>query len=439
MRERIILLFLLIIATAGCGTSAKIEEIRTSQKSGEVAVNGDTAPEFTTEVASLESEPDTLTVTGLNGEKLYLMRSAVDSAGNTFATETLSGVVVSARFKNIAERGGEIDLDFDIIVPKELQDPSWQIRFIPKLSISGDTISLDEIRITGAEYRSSQLRGYELYSRYLSSIITDSTELRHQNLIESFIERNFPDLAPLKRDSAYVEDNLSGLYGISYREVLNHYRKKWKIWKNDTKSAGAADAYTKFVKDPITKEGIRLDTVIRECHDITYTYRETIMTRPHLKKIEIHLDGEIVKGGETLYTIPEGSPISFYVSDLTAFAEDTENLVPGNGYSEGVAALRERDYKRAIELLSPYRDMNSAIALMSLGYDAPAREILESLPKSAKRDYILAIIYAHEGDEKGAVESFMHSVERDRSFRFRANLDPEISALVNKYSISFSN
>ena len=105
-------------------------------------------------------------------------------------------------------------------------------------------------------------------------------------------------------------------------------------------------------------------------------------------------------------------------------------------YMKGVESLLERDYKGAIALLRPYNDINTAIAYVCLDYNNSAFQILQGLPKSPYRDYMLAVVWARQGDERKAVECFVHAVEQDPSMRHRGNLDPEISALIRKYSIN---
>ena len=107
-------------------------------------------------------------------------------------------------------------------------------------------------------------------------------------------------------------------------------------------------------------------------------------------------------------------------------------------YMRGVEALKNRDYKLAVTLLRPYECYNSAVAYMCMGYDNSALEILLRLPRDARRDYMLAVVYGRIGDEKRAVEYYLNSVEQDGAMRHRGNLDPEISNLIKKYGI-FNN
>ena len=104
-------------------------------------------------------------------------------------------------------------------------------------------------------------------------------------------------------------------------------------------------------------------------------------------------------------------------------------------YMKGVQALEDRDYENAVQLLRPYMDYNSAVAFVCMDYNQSALSVLTTLPQTAQRDYMLAIVYARLGKEQKAVEHFLQSVEQDYSMRHRGNLDPEVSQLIKKYGL----
>ena len=58
---------------------------------------------------------DTIRVTGPDGREVYIMNAVLDEeTGEMVATERLDAAVVTARFSNVAERGGKVDLKFRI-------------------------------------------------------------------------------------------------------------------------------------------------------------------------------------------------------------------------------------------------------------------------------------------------------------------------------------
>lgn len=107
-------------------------------------------------------------------------------------------------------------------------------------------------------------------------------------------------------------------------------------------------------------------------------------------------------------------------------------------YMHAVELLKKRRYEEALTILRPYEDRNTALAYMSLGYDAAAYRILRAEPDAASTpdiQYMLAILASRLGDEEQAVTYFLRSVELRESLKFRGNLDPEISRLIRKYGL----
>ena len=564
-------------------------------------------------------DTDTLTMTGNDGRKYYLMRGTMDSTGTANLSEPLNEVVITAKFKNIAERNGSVRMAFDIHVPSTMLNPQWQVRLTPKAVLSKDTVSLEVLLLTGKQYKERQMRGYELYNRFLAGIITDTSLLRHTGLLETFIQRNIPRIAALRNDTALVDtDSIRGLYGISLEEAREHFMKTLAIQRNNIKKSQTDEKYRRFVKDPVITYGFRLDTLIGDnTEDFRYTYHQALGTRPGLRQIDVCLTGGIYYQGEKLYSIPPSEPVTFYVSSFATMTEDIQRYVtkvierrvelntraainfmagrsdidtgymdnhaelqyiqstisgllssgeyladsliitascspegsyrfnsqlarkraesiagfidgkdfrlierhipenwerlydlirkdstvndlngildicaetshdkrehllsahpeypyikehlypvlrevefqfclhrkdmvkdtihttePDTVYSAGVQAIKDRDYSKAVRLLGSYRDINSALAFLAMDYNASAMNILEDLPVSGKRDYLLAVAHSRNGNEKKAVEYFLSAVNQERSLRFRGNLDPEISRLIGKYDICAEN
>ena len=106
---------------------------------------------------------------------------------------------------------------------------------------------------------------------------------------------------------------------------------------------------------------------------------------------------------------------------------------PDTLYMAGVQALKDRNYSRALDLLRPYRDFNTALAYCALDHDEAALSLLREMPPSAKGEYVKALLHARLGEEEQAVLSFMNACKMDPAFVHRGNLDPEISALLKKY------
>ena len=100
-------------------------------------------------------------------------------------------------------------------------------------------------------------------------------------------------------------------------------------------------------------------------------------------------------------------------------------------YATGRDLLARRHYREASTILYPYRDQNSAVALLSLGFNQSAREVLFELEPTATVLYLRAIVCARLGERRLAKQCFVSAMELNPSFEFRGRLDPEIATLMN--------
>ncbi len=82
-------------------------------------------------------------------------------------------------------------------------------------------------------------------------------------------------------------------------------------------------------------------------------------------------------------------------------------------YMDAIKQLDNRQYKAALSVLSEYNDQNTAVCLMSLGYDRPAIEILSTLQPNEDILYLLAILYARENRPSDAIKALKTSCELD--------------------------
>jgi hypothetical protein len=631
----------------GCTTYRKINYIKRNSTEAMIVPSKDN------DMAELSLRDtlrrDTLTVEGDDGKEILIMKAVKDENGEMVATDVIKAAKVTARFRNVAERHGKIDIGFQVIVPRTMLDSKWQLRFYPVLYILGDSTDLEHVIITGKGYRKEQLKGYQQYSKFLKSIISDTTKFINEFQLEIFIKRNIPAIYKYKQDSSYVSDEqFSSEYGVTQKDALEHYTKKFLIRRNDRKKANKHKIFEKYVKVPIVSEGIKLDTVIQnDDGDFIYDYIQTVNTRPGLRKADIVISGDIFETDKRIYSIPRSKPLTFYISSISAFLDnelryktivverraeantacyidfksakaeidesmganheeigriksnlrslienkvydmdsivitascspegnygynkrlaqlrsesvsaffykyirqfrdslthekgfnlsmdesyngveknrtnaikliaksnpenwemldflvkrDTtlddrqkeeiqelckipnpdlrenelrnnksykhlrEKLYPrlrtvrfdfhlhrknmvkdtlhttviDSAYMEGLQAIKDRDYKKAITLLRPYNDFNTAIAYCAMDYNASSMSILEKMEKTDKVNYLLAILYSRQGDERNAIQSYLRACKQNRSYIHRGNLDPEISALIKKYGLN---
>ena len=629
---------------SGCSTQKKVRNLHLNAAKATLALaqEQDFIPDIRKEMVA---KRDTFTVKDGDRE-ILIMKAIKDENGEMVAHDVLDAAVVTARFRNVAERHGKVDIEFQVIVPQSMQDSKWQLRFYPDMFIMQDSIRLAPVIITGNDYRRAQLKGYQQYERFLASIVTDSTKFINYHLLEIFLQRNIPQLYAFKTDSTTVSDEqFASVYGVTEQQAVEHYTNSIAKRYNSRKMARRERMYRRYVKVPIVTDGLKLDTVLQNVNgDFIYHYTQTIQTRPKLRKVDVILSGDIYESDQRIYTIPRSEPLTFYISSLSTFVYNRERYLtkvierrveanttcyieftsgsstvdermgnnPGeiarikdnlislmnnevfdldsiivtssaspegsssfndrlsrkrsesigyyfscwmkhyqdsldaergfevdelgnvivrertsipmtgrsNGenwrmldrliekdtvltaeqkleygelkeikdidirerrmqgkpwykhvrerlyprlrtvrfdfhlhrkgmvkdtvhttvldsvYMEGVQAIRDRDYERALTLLRPYGDYNTAIAYLCMDYNASAMQILERLEMTAQVNYMLAVLYSRRGEEQKAVECYVRSCSQDPTYVHRGNLDPEISVLIKRYGLN---
>lgn len=640
---------LTVFLISACAASRKVDQLKMQQLGASLALPSRSTSSFQ-ELEMPRFGQDSLVVHDFMGRDVIIMRAVRDeTTGEMVASETLQAARVTARFRNVAERRGRVDLEFQVIVPAAMQDSRWQVRFHPRMEILGQTEDLDDILITGKDYRRAQLRGYQQYERFLRSIVTDSTRFIDRHQLEVFIRRNIPALYAFRKDSSVVSDErFASVYGVTERQAVRYYTYGLLVRRNERRIRDKDKMFRKYVKAPLQTGRLRLDTlIVNDAGEFVYNYVQSIATRPQLRRVDIRLLGEIYEQDKMVYQVPESDPLTFYISSLSAFVDGRERyldqvvsrrvdlqdeariwfavgddavceelednfseimrvratlasllenttfdldsivvtanaspegswrsnadlserrsrsvsryfetymkqyadsadrslgirmnldgtrtdaehrkrpairfcsyVVPENWemldrliaedtilsgmqkevyrlrrqeadpdlrehsmraddyysyvsealyprlrtvvfdirmhrrnmlqdtlhtsvldsvYMAGVQAIRDHDYKHALTLLRPYADFNTAIAYCCLDYNASALSILEKLDRSAEVNYMLALVHARQGDERRAVECYLHACAQNSAFIHRGNLDPEISELIRKYALN---
>ena len=345
---------LTLVCLAGCGPQRKLERLRRQSLSAQMVI----ADEKELPEIEMGAEPrrDTMVVEDPDGNQVLIMRAVKDENGEMVATDVLQAARVTARFRNVAERSGRVDLNFRIIVPEAMQDRDWQLRFYPDLFIREDSLRLDPILITGEGYRKAQLKGYEHYQKFLDSIAADSTHFIDRFQLEMFLRRNLPDIYRYKTDSTSVSDEeFRSHYGITERQALTHYTNQLVVRRNRWKVGRKEQMFRKYVKVPIVTEGLRLDTVIVSPDgDILYDYVQSIHVTPSLRKATVLLSGDIFEEDRRIYRVPRTEPLTFYISSISGLSDDavryktvvTERRVQANtacyiDFEQGRAEIRK--------------------------------------------------------------------------------------------------
>lgn len=318
--KKLFLLMATAVISVQCGIRHKVNDISGSDVTVDISLPHESVPRHSEDI--IDNEPEEA-VENVEDSGPVIMNAIKDEDGEMVATDVIRAAVVSARFRNVAERMGKVDLKFQVTVPQMMQDSRWQLRMIPRLYIMEDSTDLEPVIITGSGYRRKQLRGYEQYRKFLESIISDPDKFINEHQLEMFLKRNIPEIYKFREDSSYVSDEeFASFYGVTEKAAVEHYTRKYQVHANDRRIARKDKMFSRYVKAPIETEGIRIDTVLQESSgDFTYLYTQTVVARPGLKKAEIRMSGNIMEDGKSIYRIPYGEPLTFYISSLSTLAD----------------------------------------------------------------------------------------------------------------------
>ena len=214
-------LILPIVATlaVSCATHKTIDRVRISQ------------PNMETKKDTSYHLPQMIKWTDEKGQTRIVTQAERDSiTGEEITTVKLSEITVTAKSKQVAERNGKINLDFLITVPSSLINNKWQLQLAPVAFQVNDTIELDKIFLSGADFSKMQKKGYLQYQAFVSSIIPDSLYLK-----EMFNQKGYKKA---------MEDLENEYYQAWKNEVIQ--KERWIDWSD---KINARFAYFNFKVD----------------------------------------------------------------------------------------------------------------------------------------------------------------------------------------------
>ncbi len=133
---------------------------------------------------------------------------------------------------------------------------------------------------------------------------------------------------------------------------------------------------------------------------------------------------------ERLYPLLRAVNFKYDLRRVGMVKDTIHTTVPDTLYARGVELLNEREYNDALRILRPYEDRNTAVAMLSLGYDEQAYEVLCRLSEEATVEYLKAIACARMGRIEEGKAAFRRACELQPNFEYRGNLDPEIRELI---------
>ena len=314
-------------AVLSCTSTGKLMSLRENPVAPEIMLP---AEGFRQDLDDLDDVlSDTIRIRRLDGKDLILMNAVKDEDGEMVAHDRIKAAVVTARFRNVAEREGKVDITFDITVPGSMTDTDWMVKFRPVLETPEGNRELEYLQITGAKYRKKQLKGYERYNKFLESIITDPDGFLNRHQFEVFLRRNMPGVYKYRNDSTAVsEEQFVSEFGVGWEEAVRHYTQDYLVRRNKKRVSMKEKMRRKYIKMPIDTSGMRIDTVITAgSGDITYRYTQTLQVSSRMKKVSVSLMGDVYQEDKVVFSTPRSKPLDFYVSSLSSLADDSPRYI----------------------------------------------------------------------------------------------------------------
>ena len=218
---------LVLLALSSCSIKRQLKALHSGQLDT-VTFNMPKRSASPNTISTKSIAQDTIIIKDAQGNEQFLMKAVQDDeTGEMVATEVLEAATVTARFQNIAERRGKVDLEFLVTVPENLMNKDWQFRLYPSMVIQEDSTTLDAIFVTGEGYRERQLRGHERYENFVNKIVTDDNEFINTYQLNRFISRNIPELYAYRKDTSIVSrEEFEATYGKREKELVEHYINK---------------------------------------------------------------------------------------------------------------------------------------------------------------------------------------------------------------------
>ena len=139
---------------------------------------------------------------------------------------------------------------------------------------------------------------------------------------------------------------------------------------------------------------------------------------------------------ERLYPHLRAVDFTFHVHRQGMVKDTIHTTEPDTVYARAMELMVKRKYAEGLQILHEYNDYNTAICLISLGYDQAAYNILVTEPETANGEYLLAILASRLGKIEEAINRYLRSVILDPTKRWRGTLDPEINKLIKAYDLN---
>ena len=387
---------------------------------------------------------------------LHVFNPSEIGAERAFARFVKYPYTEGSRLDSIVQHPGHISYYYSQEVPTDETSKTMLV------TLQGWVMALDESYYklppsdTLTYHVSSMLSFADTTTRYKIKIIEKYATVQDRNYIQ-FRLNDTHVLDSLGRNAAELDKIRTRMAGlISQREffvdsivLTASASPEGRYARNRTLAQGRAHALKSYLCKCI---GPQVDTLLRirwiaeDWHELTTRIRsdENLQHRAEILKLidtdsdpdrrertirELYpQDYQYLK--ESVYPSLRAVTMRYDLRRVGMIKDTIHTREVDTAYMRGISLLQKRKYAKALYILNDYRDRNTVITLLSLGYDAQALEMLDGLERSHTTEYLKAVACARLGRRTEGREHFLKACELDERMLFRGNLDPEIAELL---------
>ncbi|WP_276714048.1 MULTISPECIES: hypothetical protein [Alistipes] len=245
----------------------------------------------TPEVEDIERAVEQIRRVSMNGgrDSVFLAEVERDSIGEvTMKGGTVPTVYVVAKSKTVAERNGEIALDFIIGIPATLQNNTWGLSLTPVVENNGTEEALQPLSIRGELFSEVQKRQYWQMNKYLNRILGDTTGL-----------------------SSTV--SLAAKYYEAYNRYLGNNKKRLAEKLETTYKETISFPY---LSDP------RLDSVLLRKGELRYYYTQRYRPTKNTHRLHLYFRGYIDAIDRSQYALANSDTLTYTVTSMLSLLDN---------------------------------------------------------------------------------------------------------------------
>jgi len=219
---------------------------------------------------------------------LYMLDRVVDEqTGEEMASVNVEAITVVASSKTVVERLGEITIDFNVSIPRSMQDTRWCLNFVPvAVDNFGVEQRLEPVVIKGERFSEVERRHVWQMDTYLNKLLGEEGESPTNTVLLA-----------------------------KYYEALN-------AQPTEARKRKVRKTFEETIRFPLKTE-VRLDSVIRHRSDITYYYRQTVKPTSGMRRLHLHFDSTIEAVNGVTYQLPASDTLTYYISSMISLIDTT--------------------------------------------------------------------------------------------------------------------